>query len=219
VGRHVDASLSQRQTGALILARSRARARSSLYLTILWMGTMIHAAVLLLALPSEGWPKYLIGIFSAIGLMTSIGVLLRLSSAHGGHSVASEEVYPSVSETFAPLPNSRDKSDLDNETWLKLVQECVDLFDELDRSKNDLDAAPRAISQHVMDRYLEIFERCGLEIISGNEHFDRNRHSIIDSASSSKKELYVDEVISPGFAIGNRVLRRAHVRVVAPAEE
>jgi hypothetical protein len=65
---------------------------------------------------------------------------------------------------------------LDNKPWIKLVEEGVDLFDELDSHQEGLDPAGREIAEHVCLRLREILERCDVEVIDEDRPFDRTLH-------------------------------------------
>jgi hypothetical protein len=115
-----------------------------------------------------------------------------------------------------PPPATGDQ--LDNRPWLALVEECVALFDELDRHAAAFDPPRREVAEHVTCRLREILERCGVEPVDGDTTFDRNRHQ--PDGGAAPPAAPIAEVLSPGFAVGRRVLRRARVRLGdAPATE
>jgi hypothetical protein len=101
---------------------------------------------------------------------------------------------------------------LDNRPWLKLVEESVALFDELDRHRVDFDPPRLEVADHVVCRLQEILERCGVEPISGLGAFDRNRHQP-EGAARVLPGATVTKTLSPGFRVGKRILRRARVCV------
>ena len=103
-------------------------------------------------------------------------------------------------------------SPLNNEPWLNLAEECVELLDELDELRPAFDPARRMLAEHVMSRLEEALERSGIEVISGDIAFDRNRHKP-ERASAAASGATIAETLSPGFAVGQRVLRRARVRL------
>jgi molecular chaperone GrpE (heat shock protein) len=70
------------------------------------------------------------------------------------------------------------------------------------------------VAEHVMCRLQEILERCGVQPISDEGDFDRNRHQ---SAGKALAGATVAETLSPGFQVGVRILRRARVQVKNPA--
>jgi hypothetical protein len=102
---------------------------------------------------------------------------------------------------------------LDNGPWLKLVGECVDLVDEFDRHLSGLDEPQRDLAEHTISRVQEALERSGVEVILTAEEFDRKRHQPDGSRGPVPSDAMVAEVLSPGFAIGPRVFRRARVRL------
>jgi hypothetical protein len=98
--------------------------------------------------------------------------------------------------------------------WLSLVEECVELLDELERHKEDFDPPRIELIEHVTMRLTELLERSGVEIISDETNFDRLRHQPDGRAGArAKPGDALSETLSPGFAIGRRVLRRAKVRL------
>jgi hypothetical protein len=101
---------------------------------------------------------------------------------------------------------------LENKRWLGLVEECVTLFDELDRHGASFDPPRREVAEHVCYRLQEILERSGIALISGDSTFDRNRHRP-EPAAGIAAGAVIAETLSPGFSVGRRVLRRARVRL------
>ena len=100
---------------------------------------------------------------------------------------------------------------LDDRAWLKLVEESVDVLDELDRHRGSFDEPRRALADHVILRITEILERCDVDVISSDGGFDARRHTAADHRAPAGAPIA--ETVSPGFAVGARVLRRAKVRL------
>jgi molecular chaperone GrpE (heat shock protein) len=98
--------------------------------------------------------------------------------------------------------------------WIKLVEECVEMVDELDEHMGSFDAPRREVAGHVILRLEEILGRSGVEIISNEATFNRARHKPDADHSSTDNGATVDETLSSGFAVGPRVLRRARVRLL-----
>jgi len=96
---------------------------------------------------------------------------------------------------------------------MRLVEECVEVVDELDRHMNTFDAPRREVAEHVVLRMEEVLERSGVEVISNEPTFDRGRHQPVGASATASPGAAIAETLSPGFAIGRRVLRRARVRV------
>ncbi len=109
----------------------------------------------------------------------------------------------------APAPETP-ADPLDNQPWLKLVGECVDLFDELDGQLEYLDAGGPEIAEHVRLRLQEIMQRCGVELIDQPGAFERTLHQPI--GTSAGLSTVAVSIISPGFRVGRRILRRVRVR-------
>lgn len=55
---------------------------------------------------------------------------------------------------------------LDNEKWVDLAEECVEVVDELDRNMVRFDPPRQELADHVVWRLAEVLERSGVEIIS-----------------------------------------------------
>lgn len=122
---------------------------------------------------------------------------------------------PLVANEPRPLPaKAHNESEaLENTAWVGLAEECVALFDELERHKPDFSAAQQEVTDHVQTRLLELLERSGVEIIVTDKSFDRLRHQAEKASHKVPRGTAIQAVISPGFAIGRRILRRARVQV------
>jgi hypothetical protein len=102
---------------------------------------------------------------------------------------------------------------LEDDRWFGLVEDAVDLVDELDRGRDRWGREQQVLADHVVFRIAEILQRSEVEIISGDEPYDRNRHAAVGSVSGRAAGAVITETVSPGFAVGHRVLRRARVRL------
>jgi hypothetical protein len=111
-----------------------------------------------------------------------------------------------------PAPVQPHEQLLLNKPWLDLVEECVELFDELDEHAPGFDAPRREMIKHVTLRLQEILERSGVETIADDHIFDRRRHRLMPPQVHAKSGMPLAEIISPGFAVNGRVFRRAKVR-------
>ena len=96
---------------------------------------------------------------------------------------------------------------------MKLVEEYVEMVDELYEHMESFDAPRREVARHVILRLEEILGRSGVEIISKDTIFDRARHMPDADHCALDNGATVGETLSPGFAVGPRVLRRARVRL------
>jgi hypothetical protein len=105
-----------------------------------------------------------------------------------------------------------DANPLDNKPWLRVVEECVDVFDDLDSSRPSLGPEGQELADHVMYRLEEALERAGVEVISDDVAFERGRHKP-EKADSVGPGATIAETLRPGFAVGPRVFRRARVRL------
>lgn len=119
---------------------------------------------------------------------------------------------PTAAAPVAPVP-APPGDGLDNDAWLRLVEEDVELIDELDRHRLGLDDSGQALADHVTARLREVLERADVEVIDADLRFDRVRHAPVDSPAAPAPGAVIAEVVSPGFAVGPRVLRRAQVRL------
>jgi molecular chaperone GrpE (heat shock protein) len=110
---------------------------------------------------------------------------------------------------------------LANKPWVRLVEECVTLFDEIERLHSSLDDSSRDFADHVKCRFLEILERSGVTIISGDALFDGARHQADSLPGEVADNTPITETLSPGFSVERRVFRRARVKIaeVPPTEK
>ncbi|HYH84899.1 MAG TPA: hypothetical protein VEX60_05405 [Pyrinomonadaceae bacterium] len=127
------------------------------------------------------------------------------------HSSEKEEPLPSP-ESDGPQKTG-ERGGLHNAPWLKLIEECVHLLDEVDRYMPDFEPAKQELAEHVIYRVREILERSGVGVIADETSFDRNRHQPENPRAGLTNGAPVAETLSPGFAVGRRVLRRARVRL------
>jgi hypothetical protein len=100
-----------------------------------------------------------------------------------------------------------------DEQWMDLVEECVGVVKDLDRHMNGFDSARQELADHVILSLAEGLERTGVELISDDEIFDSKRHEPANATARVAPGTPIAEILSPGFAVGRRVLRRAQVRV------
>lgn len=100
---------------------------------------------------------------------------------------------------------------LDNAPWVGLASQCAELFDELDRTLDQFDPARREVAEHALYRLREVLELSGVDVIEGDPVFDRNRHEPVGPVPTGATDKGAMRIVSPGFAVGQRVLRRARV--------
>lgn len=103
-------------------------------------------------------------------------------------------------------------SKLDNKNWLKMQEEVIRLGDELDKLMPALLPDAKSIAGHIADRLTEILDRNGAEMIDSETVFDIRRHQPIPSRPVPDGTPII-KVISPGWRVEDRVLRRAKVEV------
>ncbi len=166
-------------------------------------------------------------LLSALGLVVLASLVLVVISARrllfggsrsgrpGTESGASTPSHTETSdlERASPLEDGQRASPLEDGRWMKLVEECVEVVDELDDHMGSFDAPRREVAGHVILRLEEILGRSGVEIISNDAIFDRARHKPEADHAATDNGAAVGETLSPGFAVGSRVLRRARVRL------
>lgn len=109
--------------------------------------------------------------------------------------------------------DSSSERNLDGEAWMKLVEECVGVVDELDRDMERFDPARQDLADHVVWRIAEVLERSEVDLIWDDETLDSRRHLAVKAGSRATSGAPIAETLSPGFAVGRRVIRRARVRL------
>jgi hypothetical protein len=111
-----------------------------------------------------------------------------------------------------PIP-SKPVDQSNDEHWLKLVEECVLLYNDLDQRLARFDPDRKELAEHILLQLEEILERSGVELITEDTIFERRRHQAVQPASEAIPGTPIVETLSPGFAVGRHVLRRARVRL------
>ena len=154
----------------------------------------------------------------ALGLVVLFSLVLVVVSAltlrFGGSRSGKPETRSGAS---APSPTETSSlgraSSQEEGPWMKLVEECVEVVDELDEHMGSFDAPRREVAGHVVLRLEEILRRSGVEVISDDAIFDRARHKPDADHAATEDGAAVSKTMSPGFVVGPRVLRRARVRL------
>jgi hypothetical protein len=154
----------------------------------------------------------------ALGLMVLASLVLVVISAltllfggsRSGRSGAGSEA---LTLSHTGTSNLGDASPPEDRDWMKLVEECVEVVDELDEHMGSFDAPRREVAGHVILRLEEILGRSGVDVISNDAIFDRARHKPDADHTATDNGAAVYDTMSPGFAIGSRVLRRARVQL------
>jgi hypothetical protein len=139
------------------------------------------------------------------------GFLSQENSLVGG-------IVPPVSASIDIPPHPLSKpgisnDPLDNKPWIKLAEECVELFDELDRQIKFFDPGRREIADHVCCRLQELLQRSGVELIAETAIFERTLHQPEIPTAGITNGADTAIILSPGFRVGRRILRRAHVEL------
>lgn len=121
---------------------------------------------------------------------------------------------PGIERKERPVRTDEDLGySLFNRPWVKLVEDCTELYSDITDRLPCYDPGQLDLAHHVLDRLLEILERNGVTIISGDQLFDRTRHAPEGGSRDVPVDSPILATISPGFAIGRRVLRKAVVKV------
>lgn len=146
-------------------------------------------------------------VLASLGLVVTSGLTLLFGGSRSGRYGGEALATPRETSTTGPASPQEDRR------WMKLVEECAELVDELDEHLSSFDVPRREVAGHVIQRLEEILGRSGVEVISNDAIFDRARHKPDANHSAIDNGAAVHETLSPGFAVGSRVLRRARVRL------
>lgn len=162
------------------------------------------------ALSVTGYGAVVMMVGALLGLV-AVSLLALLRGVPVGN-----EARPAPPTNVAAAPASRIEVSRppENGSWIKLVEGCVDVVDELDEHSDGFDTSRRELASHVVLRLEEVLERSGVEIITGEPTFDRARHKPVGTGAAASPGTTISETLSPGFAVGPRVLRRAKVRLL-----
>jgi hypothetical protein len=135
-------------------------------------------------------------------------------SSQSSHVLADERSRPPVNPARID-PSAETRASLQNRPWLKLVKECIKIYDELDNLSLRWDTSRQEVAHYVMSHLQESLERCGVELIIDDQFFDLRRHQLLAQTPGTTvlPHTRILEIVSPGFAIEQLVLRPAKVRV------
>lgn len=100
----------------------------------------------------------------------------------------------------------------DTERWIALAERCVVLFSEMELHSPAFEPGCREIANYTCARLQQILEQSGVEIIVGEATFDNQRHQV-EYPLCGAAGAPIEETLSPGFAVQQRILRRARVRL------
>ena len=114
---------------------------------------------------------------------------------------------PSVASSEMPSDASVDKGRL-----IKVLEDVIRLQDEILRMRKGLDDESSSALEHVGFRLEEIMDRSGAISIAGDRIFDIRRHRP-DPMAVVKDGTPIAETTRPGWREGDRVLRRATVKL------
>ncbi len=95
---------------------------------------------------------------------------------------------------------------------VRVLEDIIRLQDEIDRMRDGLDAESSSALEHVAFRLEEVLDRSGAISIQDDSIFDIRRHRP-EPMAVVKDGTLILETLKPGWREGDRVLRRALVKV------
>ena len=101
---------------------------------------------------------------------------------------------------------------LDNRPWLSLMEELAALLNETDDSIVRMQEGQKPFACHIQTRIFEILERNGATEIGEAKEFDISKHKVVP-ACRVPAGVPIIEVLLPGLAIEEKVIRRAWVKI------
>lgn len=133
----------------------------------------------------------------------------------GGKHADAESVEVSGGECSGSPAASSEMSNndsVDKERLIKVLEDVIRLQDEILRMRKGLEDESSAALEHVGFRLEEIMDRSGATPIEGDRIFDIRRHRP-DPMVVVKNGTPIVETTRPGWREGDRVLRRATVKL------
>lgn len=136
--------------------------------------------------------------------------------SHDPHSVEESNILQ-TKDAIAVQPTSLSEKVLKpaeyaDDTWQNLVQECIDLLETLERHQEQpIDG--RELNDYITSQLIEILQRNQVEIVDSDSEYNLLRHQVLPPGSKAEPGAKIARTVSPGFAIGRRVLRRAKVEL------
>ena len=118
-----------------------------------------------------------------------------------------------ANEPFLDTPSVRYPEEdriLSNIPWVKLVEECVALYSEIDDLLPSMTESKQDLARHMLDRLAEILQRSGISLIEDDTEFDPRRHKTESDVPSGTT---IVKTLRRGFALGRRVFLKAVVQV------
>ena len=163
------------------------------------------------------WPALLSGTAVA-SILLALALSSRQSRSPAGSASPPERIpVPTpAAVAVATVPEEVAGEPLENKPWIHLIEECVALHEELERLRPSLDADSAEFADHCCCRVQEILERSGVRILADDATFDPSHHQVESTGASPLEGTPIEATLSPGFAVGRRVLRRARV-TLAPS--
>lgn len=166
--------------------------------------------------------KYIKNLFSQTDMIEqeTTSENAKFLSQDNSPAVTNEVLPVSAPLDISPHPPAKSEISDDplyNKLWIKLAEECVELFDELDRQLKFFDPPRSEIASHVCCRLQEMLQRSGVELIAETALFERTLHQPEIPTAGMSNGADTAIILSPGFRIGRRILRRARVELQSSA--
>lgn len=102
---------------------------------------------------------------------------------------------------------------LSNSSWVKLVEECIELFSEIERWRQAPSELEQNLVEHILYRLTEILQRSGVTLIDNDAEFDPRRHECDPFWAEVPPGACIVKTIRHGFAVGRRVFLKAVVQI------
>jgi len=118
-----------------------------------------------------------------------------------------------ASEPFLDTPSVHYPEEdrmLSNTPWVNLVEECVNLYSEINDLLPDMTESQQELGRHIIDRLAEILQRSGISLIEDDTEFDPRRHQ---TESDPPPGTTIVKTLRRGIALGRRVFLKALVQV------
>ena len=106
---------------------------------------------------------------------------------------------------------------LDNQAYIKLVEDVVSLGDEVAKLRITLPEAAVGFAEYVTAQLEEILDRNGVIPIEEETRYDVRRHQVVPM-QLVPDGVEIIQTIKPGWRLGNRIFRRACVKVAVPED-
>lgn len=148
--------------------------------------------------------------FRRFRLSKAVELLFQAPQAHAESSSLSGSA---LIEPRVSLEQGDGDDRLENARWLKLVKECIEFIDNLEKKSTHMDPPRQELAEYVFSHMAEILERSGVDLIVEDFAFDERLHRPDPAVRRVPPGTAIEYIYSPGFVVGSLVLRRARVRL------